>query len=172
MLFVPSKRKVRWKAWQKRKVGCSMFKLRFVPLYILVTLMLILIFFQAWTFYLGTTNVTFERLTGSKPYNEIKEMSLRRYKEGVISQHLFTIETAYDQKVIEKLSKDCGLKKITVEKLPNEAEETDKEMVEVIEKSPYIYLSKSYDLQLPKEGRMCLVFRDKEHLYLFINGNL
>jgi len=42
----------------------------------------------------------------------------------------------------------------------------------VIKKSPYMYLSQSYDLQNPKEGRMCLVFRDKEHLYLFINGNL
>ncbi|KYJ86731.1 hypothetical protein AS592_07850 [Sulfurovum riftiae] len=149
-----------------------MFKLKLVPLYILVLLMAILIFFQAWTFYLGTTNVTFERLTGSKPYSEIKEMSLRRYKEGAISPHLFKIETDDDKKIIEKLSKDCGMEKITVDKLPKEAEETDKEMVEVIEKSPYIYLSRSYDLQHPQEGRMCLVFRDKEHLYLFINGNL
>ncbi len=149
-----------------------MFKLRFVPLYILVVLMAILVFFQAWTFYLGTTDVTFERLTGSKPYNEIKEMSLRRYKEGAISPHLFTIKTDDDKKMIEKLSKDCVMEKITIEKLPEEAKETDKEMVEVIEKSPYIYLSKSYDLQDPKEGRMCLLFRDKEHLYLFINGNL
>ncbi len=149
-----------------------MFKLKFVPLYILVTLMLILVFFQAWTFYLGTTDVTFERLTGSRPYNEIQEMSLRRYKEGAISPHLFTIKTEDDKKIIEKFSKDCGVEKITVDKLPQEAAETDKEMVEVIEKSPYIYLSRSYDLQNPKEGRMCLVFRDKEHLYLFINGNL
>ena len=149
-----------------------MFKLRFIPLIILVILMSILVFFQAWTFYLGTTDVTFERLTGSKPYSEIKDMSLRRYKEGIISPHLFTIETDDETKMIEKLSKDCTLEKITVDKLPKEAEETDKEMVEVIEKSPYIYLSKSYDLQDPKEGRMCLVFRDKERLYLFINGNL
>jgi len=149
-----------------------MFKLRFVPLFILVTLMLILVLIQSWTFYLGTTDVTFERLTGSKPYSEIKDMSLRRYKEGVISPHLFTIETDDDNKVIEKLSKDCTMEKITVDKLPKEAEETDKEMVEVIEKSPYIYLSKAYDLQHPKEGRMCLVFRDKDRLYLFINGNL
>ena len=149
-----------------------MFKLRFVPLYILVVLMTILVLIQSWTFYLGTTDVTFERLTGSKPYSEIKDMSLRRYKEGVISPHLFTIETDDNQKVIEKLSKDCTMEKISVDKLPKEAEETDKEMVEVIEKSPYIYLSRSYDLQHPQEGRMCLVFRDKERLYLFINGNL
>ncbi len=149
-----------------------MFKLRFVPLAILILLMLVLIFFQSWTFYLGTTDVTFERLIGHKPYLEIKNMSLRRYKKGVISPHLFTMETDDDTKVIENLTKDCRIKKVTVEKLPKEANETDREMVEVIKKSPYIYLSKSYDLQNPKEGRMCLVFRDKEHLYLFINGNL
>ncbi len=149
-----------------------MFKLKFVPLYILAILMSILVFFQAWTFYLGTADVTFERLTGSEPYSEIKEMSLRRYKEGVISPHLFTIKTDDDQKMIEDLSKDCNMEKISVEKLPKEAKETDEEMVEVIEKSPYIYLSKAYDLQDPKKGRMCLVFRDKEHLYLFVNGNL
>jgi len=149
-----------------------MFKLKFIPLTILVVLMLILIFFQAWTFYLGTTDVTFKRLTGSEPYTEIEEMSLRRYKEGAISPHLFTIKTDNEKKVIEKLSKACDMEKIGVEKLPKEAAEADEEMVEVIEKSPYIYLSKAYDLLQPKEGRMCLVFRDKEHLYLFINGNL
>jgi len=149
-----------------------MFKLRFVPLAILVILMLILIFFQSWTFYLGTTDVTFERLLGSKPYKEIKDISLRRYKEGTISPHLFTITTDDESTVIEKFSKDCGIEKITFEKVPQVANKADKEMVDVIEKSPYIYLSPSYDLQNPKEGRMCLVFKDKEHLYLFINGNL
>ena len=149
-----------------------MFKLKFVPLYILVILMTILVFFQAWTFYLGTTDVTFERLIGSKPYNEIEDMSLRRYKEGVISPHLFKITTSDDRKTVEKLSRDCNMEKISVEKLPKEAKETDEEMVEVIEKSPYIYLSRAYDLQDPKKGRMCLVFRDNAHLYLFINGNL
>ena len=106
-----------------------MFKLKFVPLFILVTLMLILVLIQSWTFYLGTTDVTFERLAGSKPYSEIKDMSLRRYKEGVISPHLFTIETDNDNRVIEQLTKDCTMEKITVDKLPKEAEETDKEMV-------------------------------------------
>jgi len=149
-----------------------MFKLRFVPLVILVILMLLLIFFQSWTFYLGTTDVTFERLLGTKPYKEIKDISLRRYKEGTISPHLFTITTSDESTVIEKFSKDCGIEKITFEKLPKVANKTDKEMVDVIEKSPYIYLSPSYDLQNPKGGRMCLVFRDEEHLYLFINGNL
>jgi len=149
-----------------------MFKLTNIPLFILVMLMLILIFFQSWTFYLGTTDVTFERLLGSKPYKEIKDISLRRYKEGVISPHLFTITTDNELKVIEKFTKDCDIKKIAFEKLPKIANKVDKEMVDVIEKSPYIYLSKSYDLENPKEGRMCLLFRDKEHLYLFINGNL
>ena len=149
-----------------------MFKLRNVPLFILAVLMLILMFFQAWTFYLGTTDVTFERLLGSKPYSEITDISLRRYKKGVISPHLFTIATDDDAKVIEKFTQDCGIEKITFDKLPNVANKVDKEMVDVIKKSPYIYLSKTYDLQKPKEGRMCLVFRDKVHLYLFINGNL
>jgi len=149
-----------------------MFKLRNIPLFILVVLMLILMFFQAWTFYLGTTDVTFERLLGAKPYSEITDISLRRYKKGVISPHLFTIETDDDAKVIEKFTQDCGIEKITFGKLPNVANKVDKEMVDVIKKSPYIYLSKTYDLQKPKEGRMCLVFRDNVHLYLFINGNL
>ena len=149
-----------------------MFKLRNVPLFILVVLMLILMFFQAWTFYLGTTDVTFERLLGSKPYKEINDISLRRYKEGVISPHLFTITTDVETKVIEAFSRDCGIEKITFEKLPKIANKVDQEMVDVIGKSPYMDRSKSYDLQKPKEGRMCLIFRDKTHLYLFINGNL
>jgi len=149
-----------------------MFKLKNIPLFILVVLMLVLMFFQAWTFYLGTTDVTFERLLGSKPYEEIEDISLRRYKKGVISPHLFTITTNDEIKVREKLTQDCGIEKITFQKLPKVVNKTDKEMVDVIEKSPYIYLSKTYDLQNPKEGRMCLLFRDKAHLYLFINGNL
>ena len=149
-----------------------MFKLKNIPLFILVVLMLILIFFQSWTFYLGTTDVTFERLLGNKPYKEIDDISLRRYKEGAISPHLFTITTDNESAVIEKFTRDCGIEKIPFEKLPKVANKVDNEMVVVIEKSPYLYLSKSYDFQTPKEGRMCLVFRDKEHLYLFINGNL
>ena len=149
-----------------------MFKLKNIPFFILVILILILIFFQSWTFYLGTTNVTFERLLGSKPYKEIEDISLRRYKEGVISPQLFSITTDNESTIIEKLKKDCGIEKIPLATLPKVANEVDKEMVEVIEKSPYIYLSKSYDLEKPKEGRMCLVFRDKTKLYLFINGNL
>jgi len=149
-----------------------MFKLKNIPLFILIVLMLILMFFQSWTFYLGTTDVTFERLLGAKPYKEISDISLRRYKEGSISPHLFKITTDDENKVIKQFTKDCNIEKILFEKLPNIVNKVDKEMVEVIEKSPYIYLSKTYDLENPKGGRMCLVFRDKEHLYLFINGNL
>jgi len=139
---------------------------------VLFVLLLILIFFQAWTFYLGTTDVTFERLLGSKPYTEIKEMSLRRYKEGAISPHLFTITTKDEKKTIAHLTKDCGIEKISFDKVPQIASKVDKEMVEVVKKSPYIYLSRDYDLTKPKEGRMCLVFGDGSHMYLFINGNL
>ena len=149
-----------------------MFKRGHIAVYIVAFLLLVLLSLEAWTYYLGTTDVTFERLVGNKPYSEIKEMSLRRYKEGAISPHLFTIRTDNDQKVIEKLSQTCRLEKITVEKLPKVAYETDEEMVEVIKKSPYIYLSSSYDLGKPKEGRMCILFRDADNLYLFMNGNL
>ena len=149
-----------------------MFRLKNIPMFILVFLLLVLIFFQSWTFYLGTTDVTFERLLGTKVYKEISDISLRRYKKDAISPHLFTITTDDESKIIEHFTQDCDIQKIPFEKLPEVANKVDKEMVEVIEKSPYIYLSKSYDLQNPKEGRMCLIFRDKEHLYLFINGNL
>jgi hypothetical protein len=149
-----------------------MFRVKNIPMLILAFLLIVLIFFQSWTFYLGTADVTFERLIGRKPYAEISDISLRRYKENAISPHLFTITTDDEEKVIERFGRDCGTMKITFEKLPKIVSEVDREMVDVIEKSPYIYLSKSYDLSDPKEGRLCLVFRDNEHLYLFINGNL
>ena len=149
-----------------------MFKRTHIPIYSVALLLLILLFLEAWTYYLGTTDVTFERLVGSKPYSEIKSMSLRRYKEGAISPHLFTIETENEKRIIEKLSKPCRLEKVGIEKLPKVIRETDEEMVKVIRKSPYIYLSSTYDLGKPREGRMCLLFRDHNKLYLFINGNL
>ncbi len=149
-----------------------MFKLRYLPQYILALLLAILLFLEGWTYYLGTSAVTFERLIGSKPYHDIKDLSLRRYKENAFSWHLFTIETDETTQVINALKNACHLQKIAIESLPKEVAQTDKEMVEVIKKSPLIYLSKQYDLQHPKEGRMCLVFADTTHLYLFINGNL
>ena len=149
-----------------------MFKLKFIPQYILALLLLILIFLEGWTYYLGTSKASFERLIGAKPYEEIQELSLRRYKENAISPHLFTIQTDDEKRLLADLKKDCNLKKINFESLPKEADETDSEMVEVIKKSPFIYLSQAYDLTHPKKGRMCLLFRDKEKLYLFINGNL
>ncbi len=149
-----------------------MFKLRYLPQYILVGLMLALMAIQSWTFYLGTTDVTFERLIGAKPYSEIKDMSLRRYKKGEISPHLFTIKTDNQEAIIKEFKKDCKIEKIEFKTLPKVVKDTDKEMVDVIKKSPFIYLSSNYNLQNPKDGRMCLLFRDKDSLYLFINGNL
>lgn len=149
-----------------------MFKIRYLPQYILAILLLILIVLQATTFYLGTSSVTFKRLVGDELYSEVEDLSLRRYKESPISPHLFTIKTDEEEKVIAKLTNSCNAQKITTDKLPKEANATDPEMVEVIEKSPYIYLSKSYDLNNTKEGRMCLIFRDKDSIYLFINGNI
>ena len=149
-----------------------MFKLKFIPQYILAFLLLILIFLEGWTYYLGTSSASFERLVGAKPYEEIKNLSLRRYKENAISAHLFTIQADDEKRLLTDLKKDCNLEKIDFGDLPQEAKETDSEMVEVIKKSPFIYLSQAYDLTKPKDGRMCLLFRDKEKLYLFINGNL
>lgn len=149
-----------------------MFKLKYIPVIVLALLMMVLIALQSWTFYLGTTDVTFVRLLGENPYKEIKDISLRRYKKGVISPHLFTIQTEDENSVIRQLDRACAFDKIAVSGIPNEVKETDKEMLDVIEKSPYIYLSQRYDLTNPKEGRMCLLFRDKAYLYLFINGNL
>jgi len=149
-----------------------MFKLKYIGQYVLVLLLMILVALQIWTWYLGTSDVTFKRLVGSDTYSQIEELSLRRYAKNAISPHLFTLTTKDEKAVLEQLSKDCNLKHITLEELPKEAEKTDPEMVDVIKKSPYIYLSKQYDLAHPKEGRMCLVFSDRSHLYLFINGNL
>jgi len=112
-----------------------MFKLKYIPVIVLALLMMILIALQSWTFYLGTTDVTFERLLGEKPYKEIKDISLRRYKKGVISPHLFTIQTENESSVIRQLDRACTLDKIAVAGIPNEVKETDKEMLEVIEKS-------------------------------------
>ncbi len=147
-------------------------KFRHLPQYILAFLLIVLIILEAWTYYLGTTNVTFKRLIGKDVYKEIDNISLRRYKENYYSPHLFTIKTKNEKKVLENLIRDCNLTNITINKIPKEAKETDIEMVDVIKKSPFIYLSKKYDLTKPKEGRMCLVFKDKKSIYLFINGNL
>ena len=149
-----------------------MFKRRYIPQYILAILLIILVLLEAWTYYLGTTDVTFKRLINKEVYKEIDNITLRRYKDNYYSPHLFKIETNNEIKVIDKLKRDCHLKKIDIQNIPKEAYDTDKEMIDVIKKSPYIYLSKKYNLHKPKEGRMCLVFRDNDYIYLFINGNL
>jgi len=149
-----------------------MFKFKHFPQYFLAFLLLVLLFLEGWTWYLGTPNVTFERLIGSEPYHEISDLSLRRYKKSAISPHLFIIMTENEDEVIQKFSKDCGMKKVDFDKVPALVHQVDTEMVEVIKKSPYIYLTESYDLQNPKKGRMCLLFRDKSKLYLFVNGNV
>ena len=149
-----------------------MIKLRHLPHYFLAFLLLVLLVLEIWTWYLGTADVTFKRLVGSAPYPQIRDLSLRRYKESPISPHLFTITTKDEKSVLQRLGSDCNLGTIRFERLPDVVGEVDEEMVDVIQKSPYIYLSKTYDLQHPKEGRMCLVFRDQKHIYLFMNGNL
>ncbi|MCB4747096.1 MAG: hypothetical protein LGB54_00670 [Sulfurovum sp.] len=149
-----------------------MFKVRYIGQYILMLLLLILVVLEIWTYYLGTADVTFKRLIGSKPYPQIENLTLRRYEKNMISPHLFTVKTKDERAVINQFSRDCHLKRIASEKLPIEVKQTDLEMVEVIKKSPFIYLSEKFDLAEPKKGRMCLLFRDKTYLYLLVNGNL
>ncbi len=149
-----------------------MHRLNYIGSYILLLLILILVALIAWTYYLGTTDVTFKRLLGSEPYTSIEDISLRRYEDSPISPHLFKIKSKNEQKTLDRLAKDCTLKAITKNEIPKEAGEVDIEMVEVAKKSPFLYLSKRYNLKKPNEGRMCLVFRDKKYIYLFINGNL
>jgi len=147
-------------------------KLRHWPQYLIALLMLVLVVLMGWTYYLGRPGVTFERLIGTASYAQIEDLSLRRYKEGVISPHLFTIETDNEASVISGLVKECGMEKITPAERDRVLDEVDGEMVDVIQASPYLYQSKAYDLHHPKEGRLCVVFRDSGHIYLFVNGNL
>ncbi len=149
--------KLRWRHW---------------PQYLLALLLLLLIVLMGWTYYLGKPAVTFERLVGSAPYAQIEDLSLRRYKKGAISPHLFTIRTHDAQAVTDRIVQDCGMQKVAPEALPKVLDEVDKEMVAVIGHSPFVYQSTKYDLSHPDKGRLCVLFADKRDLYLFINGNL
>jgi len=149
-----------------------MIKIKHLPQYIILLLLILLAILEGWTYYLGTPKVTFKRLIGSSVYPQIEDISLRRYKKGKISPHLFNIKTKDQRAVLTQLIKDCKAQEIDSSKIPNEVKGVDKEMIVVVQKSPYIYLSKSYNLSKPKEGRMCLIFSDKDSIYLFINGNL
>ncbi len=144
-----------------------MVKLKYIPQYLLALLLLILIFLEGWTWYLGTPDVTFRRYMGADVPSYVQDLSLRRYK-AEHSPHLFTMEVApqNEQKMIAWLQRHCDLEKAPADALPPSLTKVDDEMVEVVKKSPYIYLTKY------PAHRFCLLFRDKGKLYLYLNGDL
>ncbi len=144
-----------------------MFKLKYLPQYLLALLLLILLFLEIWTWYLGTTGVTFKRYMHAEVPAIVRDISLRRYK-AEHSPHLFTItvDPKDEAKMVEWFKKRCNMEQVTADALPASLTKVDNEMVAVIQKSPYIYMS-------PNSGkRFCLLFRDKEKLYLYLNGDL
>ena len=150
-----------------------MFKFKYLPQYFLALLMAILIFLEGWTYYLGRPAPTFERYVSDPVPARIKDLGLRRYK-AEHSPHLFRmkVDTADEKALIAKLTQKCHMQKISAEKLPKMLSEVDAEMVDVIKKSPYIYMREKYNLDDAKKGRFCLMFRDKETIFLYLNGDL
>ncbi len=144
-----------------------MFKLKYIPQYLLALLLLLLVFLEGWTWYLGTSDVTFSRYMGADAPSYVQDLSLRRYK-AEHSPHLFTLEVAPqdEQKLISWLQHRCDLEKARADALPPSLAKVDGEMVDVVKNSPYIYLTKG------PSHRFCLLFRDKEKLYLYLNGDL
>ncbi|GEM_PF-1983705 len=150
-----------------------MLKIKYLPQYFLALLMVILIFLEGWTYYLGKPEPTFKRYVNDPVPSSITDLSLRRYK-APHSPHLFSIKVAPEntQALIAKLTKKCNMQKITSAEIPAELTKVDDEMVAVIKKSPWIYLTKAYDTADPKHHRLCLLFRDKDTIYLFLYGDL
>ena len=144
-----------------------MFKLKYIPQYLLAILLLTLIFLEGWTWYLGTPDVTFKRYMRAEVPSYVQDLSLRRYK-AEHSPHLFTMEVAPqdEQKMIGWLQHHCDLEKARADALPPSLTKVDDEMVEVVKTSPYIYLTKD------PTHRFCLLFRDRDKLYLYLNGDL
>jgi len=50
--------------------------------------------------------------------------------------------------------------------------QVDAEMVDVIQKSPYIYMHQILDTDKSEKGRFCILFRDHDTIYLYLNGDL
>ena len=144
-----------------------MFKFKYLPQYFLALLLLILLFLEGWTWYLGTTGVTFKRYLSAEVPPYVQEISLRRYK-AAHSPHLFTMEVDAnnEEKLINWLVGRCHMQRVSPDVLPASLTKVDDEMVEVIRKSPVIYMTTD-----PKQ-RFCLLFRDKEKYYLYLEGDL
>jgi len=150
-----------------------MSKLRRVPFYFLFFLLILILFFQIWTYYLGKPTPTFERYVIKPKPKIIKDLSIRRYK-APHSPHLFTIKVdkGDEDRLISLIIKSKNMKKIDATSLPDFLTKVDKEMVDVIKKSPNIYVSKKYDIKNYKNGRFILLFSDKNSTYLYLNGDL
>ncbi len=150
-----------------------MLKIKYLPQYFLALLMVLLILLEGWTYYLGRPAPTFKRYLGESVPAMVTDLSLRRYK-AAHSPHLFSIKVApeNEQALIAKLTQKCKMQKITPAEIPAELTKVDDEMVAVIKKSPWIYLTKAYDVSDPFHHRLCLLFRDKDTIYLFLYGDL
>ena len=150
-----------------------MFKLKNIPIYFLFFLLILILVFQIWTYYLGKPTPTFERYVIKPKPEIIKDLSIRRYK-APHSPHLFTIKVdrGDEDKLVEIITKSTNMKKVDAQALPEFLTKVDKEMVDVIKKSPYIYISKKYDINNFKNGRLRVLFSDKNSTYLYLNGDL
>jgi len=150
-----------------------MFKLKNIPIYFLFFLLILILVFQLWTYYLGKPTPTFERYVIKPKPEIIKDLSIRRYK-APHSPHLFTIKVdkGDEEKLVKLITKSTNMKKVDTSVLPEFLTKVDKEMVDVIKKSPYIYISKKYDINNFKNGRLRVLFSDKNSTYLYLNGDL
>ena len=144
-----------------------------LPYYFLFLLLLILAALQIWTYYLGRPGPTFERYLADPVPESISDLKVRRYK-AAHSPHLFTmtVEKSDEEALKRELIAACRMEKISPDMLPPFLSEVDAEMVEVIRRSPFVYLRKDYDLKNAKKGRFCLMFADKENLFVYLNGDL
>jgi len=150
-----------------------MSKLRRAPFYFLFFLLTLILALQIWTYYLGKPIPTFERYVIKPKPEIIKDLSVRRYK-APHSPHLFTIKVdrGNEEKLVKLITKSKNMKKVDAQALPEFLTKVDKEMVDIIKKSPYIYISKKYDIKNFKNGRLRVLFSDKNSTYLYLNGDL
>lgn len=157
---------------QKKKES-FLSKLKRLPYYFLFVLLIILLALQLWTYWLGKPVPTFERYLIKPVPKSVTELKVRRYK-AVHSPHLFTItvDQAHESELVAKLVSKCHMQKVSDKTLPPFLKKVDAEMVAVIEKSPFIYMTKTYNLDNVKKGRFCLLFKDKTNLFIYLNGDL
>jgi len=150
-----------------------MSKLRRAPFYFLFFLLTLILALQIWTYYLGKPIPTFERYVIKPKPEIIKDLSVRRYK-APHSPHLFTIKVdrGNEEKLVKLITKSKNMKKVDAQALPEFLTKVDEEMVDIIKKSPYIYISKKYDINNFKNGRLRVLFSDKNSTYLYLNGDL